>query len=171
MGSEMCIRDSINFDKALLLRPKLFCALFQKAISLRSLGKAEESVNILTKLLEKHPKNESISKQLLLSQEAHTNLIRPRTKVLIISGCTNRAYSAYLKVAFPDWDVRFVFESLAENFLHSLDKEYEEFLANLDIVIGNSDCDLFVNVLPKNSIKVKLPSFNYFRLSPRCSLC
>lgn len=84
-------------------------------------------------------------------------------KAIVVSNCATKAYYQYLSALFPEWEVRSVIVTQAEEWIASGHEGFLEYLAQVDVFVGLPN--LYANTLkpalnPQAQL-VMIPSFAY----------
>jgi hypothetical protein len=92
-------------------------------------------------------------------------------KALVVSNCATSAYVGGLKNLFPDWEVRGVLQSLAEEWATPTcpNLSFVEYARNCDLHIGLPSAGTrYSQLLPERAQFVAIPHFSFRGLQPDC---
>jgi hypothetical protein len=92
-------------------------------------------------------------------------------KALVVSNCATSAYVGGLKNLFPDWEVRGVLQSLAEEWATQTcpNLSFVEYARNCDLHIGLPSAGTrYSQLLPERTQFVPIPHFSFRGLQPDC---
>jgi hypothetical protein len=92
-------------------------------------------------------------------------------RVLVASDCATSAYVGGLMALFPDWEVRGVLTSLAEQWAtpNSLHPEFIQYTKHCDLYLGfPAQGTRYGELLPEQARRITIPPFAFLGLQPDC---